>query len=160
MAVGRFLAMVGVLVWRRDDGKYLLLQRSPAKDFAAGEWECASGRLEQGEGFVEAVRREAREELSLDVRIECLLGTAHFYRGDKVPENEMVGVHFGCSIPNDAGLRLSEEHSTHRWVTAEEAQGLFPPDHWMSRLISRAEAFRELMPQELQQLHWKGDLEY
>jgi hypothetical protein len=31
MAIGRFLAMVGVLVWRQTDGKYLLLQRSTAE---------------------------------------------------------------------------------------------------------------------------------
>ena len=28
MAIGRFLAMVGALVWRQTDGKYLLLQRA------------------------------------------------------------------------------------------------------------------------------------
>ena len=36
MAVGRFLAMVGILVWRRMDSKYLVLQRSPTRDWAAG----------------------------------------------------------------------------------------------------------------------------
>ena len=75
MAVGRFLAMVGVLVWRQTDGKYLLLQRSAAKDFAAGEWECVTGRLEQGESFVQAGPREAFEELGLDVHVEFILGT-------------------------------------------------------------------------------------
>ena len=64
--------MVGILVWRQVDGKYLVLQRSPTRDWAAGEWECASGRVEQGESFVQAVRREALEELGLEVRIECL----------------------------------------------------------------------------------------
>ena len=92
MAIGRFIAMVAMLVWRRSDGKYLLLRRSPAKDFAPGEWESGSGRLEQGEGFVQALRRESREELGVDVRIECLLGTTHFYRGDPVPDNDMVGI--------------------------------------------------------------------
>ena len=111
MAVGRFLAMVGILVWRRMDSKYLVLQRSPTRDWAAGEWECASGRLEQGEGFVQAVRREALEELGLEVRIECLLGTTHFYRGDTLTENEMIGVNFGCSVDDAAGLELSDEHS-------------------------------------------------
>ena len=43
--------MVGALVWRRSDGKYLLLQRSAQKDFAAGQWECVTGRVEQGESL-------------------------------------------------------------------------------------------------------------
>ena len=160
MKVSRFLAMVGALVWRRNDGKYLVLQRSPNKDFAAGQWECVSGRVDQGESFLQAVRRETREELGLDVRIECLLGTAHFYRGDALPENGVVGVHFGCSIDGSAELRLSDEHSTYKWVTAAEALTLFQPEYWLAALIARAQAFRDFMPDELRQLHWNGDFDF
>ena len=151
MATGRFLAMVGALIWRQTDGRYLLLQRAATKDFAAGQWECVTGRLEQGERFEQAVRREVCEELGLDVNIECLLGTAHFYRGEVLPENEMVGVHYGCSIDDPTGMRLSVEHSAAQWVTAEQARRLFPDGHWLLTLITRAEAVRGLMPRALQQ---------
>ena len=127
MAVGRFLAMIGLLVWRRDDGRYLLLRRAANRDYAPGQWETGSGRLDQGEGFIDALHREAKEELGREVRIECILGTTHFYRGDAVPENEMVGLSFGCSIPDAAGLRFSDEHSEHRWVTADDAQAQGKP---------------------------------
>ncbi len=160
MAVGRFIGMVGMLVWRRTDGRYLLLRRSQVRDFAPGQWETGSGRLEQGEGFIDALRREAREELALDVRIECLLGTTHFYRGEPVPENELVGVSFGCSVADASGLKLSDEHSEHRWVTAEDARAFLPRDHWLSALIARAEAFREHMPIDLMKLHWDGAFEF
>ena len=156
--VGRFIAMVGMMVWRRTDGRYLLLRRSPTKDFAPGQWESGSGRLEQGEGFVDALKRESREELGLEVRIECLLGTTHLYRGEPKPENEMVGVAFGCTVGDGSGLQLSDEHSEHRWATAEEAAEFLPLDHWVYALIRRAEAFRQLMPVELRRLHWEGDL--
>ena len=153
--------MVGVVVWCQDDGRYLLLRRSPTRDFAPGAWESGSGRLEQGENFVQAARREAREELGMDVRIECLLGTAHFYRGDVRPENEMVGVQFGCSIQDASGLRLSDEHSDYRWVTALEAEAMFSPRHWLSALIARAEAVRQLvLPDELRQSYWNGDFDF
>lgn len=151
--------MVGMLVWHRTEGRYLLLRRSLTKDYAPGQWESGSGRLEQGEGFMDALRRESREELGLDVRVECLLGVTHFYRGEPAPENEMVGVTFGCSVDDVSDLDLSDEHSEHRWVTAEEAVGFLPPDHWLTALILRAEAFREMMPVELRRLHWGGDLE-
>ena len=153
MAASRFLAMAGALVWRQTDGKYLLLQRSAAKDFAAGQWECVTGRLEQGESFVQAVRREVFEELGLDVHIECVLGTTHFYRGDALPENEMIGVHYGCSIPDATHMQLSDEHCASQWVTAEQAQGLFPAGHWLRALIARAEVVRGLMPPELLQFY-------
>ena len=160
MAAARFIAMVGMLVWRWSDGRYLLLRRSSNKDYAPEQWESGSGRLEQGEGFIEALWRESREELGLDVRIECLLGTAHLYRGEAVPDNEMVGVSFGCSVDDASGLTLSDEHSEHRWVTAGEATALLPPDHWLIALMARAEEFRELMPVELRKLHWQGDLDF
>jgi 8-oxo-dGTP diphosphatase len=149
MAVGRFLAMVGALIWRHTDGKYLVLQRSAAKDVAAGQWECVTGRLEQGESFLQAVRREAFEELGLEVHLECILGTTHFYRGDTLPEHEMVGVHYGCSIHDATSMQLSDEHCAYQWVTVEQAQALFPVGHWLRALIARAEVIRGLIPQEL-----------
>jgi 8-oxo-dGTP diphosphatase len=159
MAVGRFLAMVGALVWRQTDGKYLLLQRSAAKDVGAGQWECVTGRLEQGESFLQAVRREAFEELGMAVHVECVLGTTHVYRGDALPENGMVGVHYGCSIPGTTRLQLSDEHCAHQWVTAEEGQALFPVGHWLRELIARAEVVRGLMPQELLRFYRDGGVE-
>ena len=157
--VGRFIVMVGFLVWRRSDGKYLLLRRSPDKDFAAGEWETGSGRLDQGEGFAQALRRETREELGVDVRVECILGTTHFYRGEPSPGNDMVGVSFGCSIPGESEISLSVEHSEHRWLSAAEASSFLPPGHWLAALIGRAEIFRRSMPEELRRLHWNGGFE-
>src|SRR2546422_7300247 len=90
MTVGRFGAMVGALVWRQSDGRYLLLKRSEQKDFAPGQWECVTGRVEHGESFSEAVCREALEELGQAVQVEFIVGTTHFYRGVVGPEQEMV----------------------------------------------------------------------
>ena len=118
------------------------LRRSEDKDFAAGEWETGSGRLDQGEGFADAVRRESMEELAAEVRIECILGTTHFYRGDPTPENDMVGVSFGCSVPDESDMSFSSEHSEHRWMTAAEAAEFLPDGHWLSELVQRAEVFR------------------
>ena len=84
----------------------------------------------------------------------------HFYRGAPVPENELVGLVFGCSVDDAEDLRLSDEHTEHRWMTAREATEFLPPDHWLSRSIARAAAFRELMPKELRRLHWNGDFEF
>ena len=108
------------------------------------------------EHVVQAVRREVLEELGLEVQIEFVLGTAHFYRGDAVPENEMVGVHYGCSIQDSTSIQLSDEHSAHQWVTAEQAQTLIASGYWLRELIARAEVVRRLMPKELVQLYSNG----
>ena len=149
MPIGRFFAGIGALLWRPSDGRYLVLKRSAAKDAGAGSWECVSGRVDQGEGFVEAVHREVGEELGLQVQIDFIVGTEHFYRGEAKPENELLLVQFCCSIREPAEIKLSWEHSEHHWVTAREAEDLVPPGHWLGKVIQRAEVIRALLPAEL-----------
>jgi 8-oxo-dGTP diphosphatase len=149
MSIGRFYAGVGALVRCASTRKYLVLRRSAAKDFGGGAWECVTGRVDQGEGFTEAVLREVYEELGARAAIDFIIGTIHFYRGEATPENEMVGVQFCCSIEDPETIQTSWEHAEHRWVTPEEAQALLPESHWLLKVIRRAEAMRALMPREL-----------
>jgi len=157
MSIGRFFAMVGALLWYPSgaprNGQYLVLKRSAGKDFASGAWECITGRVDQGEGFTDAVRREVHEELGINVQIDFIVGTAHFFRGEPNPENEMVGVQYCCSVESPEAIRVSAEHSEYRWITAEEAEELFPEGHWLGNLIRRAEAIRALLPPELLEYH-------
>jgi 8-oxo-dGTP diphosphatase len=126
MSGGLFHASIGVLVRRRSDGKYLLLKRSHDKDFGGGAWECVTGRVDQGEGFTDAVAREVYEELGAQAQIDFIVGTMHLYRGEVKPENEMVGVQFCCSIEDAEAIRTSAEHSEYRWGTAEEVEMFCP----------------------------------
>jgi len=151
VTIGRFYAGVGALLWCPSTRKYLILRRSADKDFGGETWECVTGRVDQGEGFSEAVRREVREELGIEAQVDLLLGVMHFYRGEASPENELVGVYFCCTIANPEEIRLSWEHSEARWVTAEEAGQLLPSSHWLAEMIRRAESLRQLLPPAL----WK-----
>ena len=157
MSPGRFLAGVGGLIWHPPTRRYLLLRRSAGKDFAPGVWECVTGRVDQGESFEEALRREVREELGLEVQIDFLVGTTHFYRGEARPENELVGVVYACSLSDPGAIRTSVEHSEHRWVTAAEAARLLgacdPSTQWLRGVIERAEAIRRLLPPSLLRLY-------
>ncbi len=151
--IGRFLAGIGALLWNPADDTYLLLRRAAAKDFGAGNWECVTGRVDQGEGFEDALRREVREELGVAVTIELLIGTTHFYRGAPGPETEMIGVLYGCTTPDPAAVRLSDEHSECRWVTATAARALLAGDNashrWLLGAIERAEVLRAHLPPAL-----------
>ena len=118
MTIGRFLGGIAGLVWSPEQARYLLLQRVATKDFAAGAWECVTGRVEQGEGFEEALHREVREELGVDVAIDFILGTTHFYRGDPVQANELLGVVYHCSLSDGEAITLDWEHGASRWVTS------------------------------------------
>jgi 8-oxo-dGTP diphosphatase len=116
-------------------------------------WECVTGRVDQGEGFEDAVRREVREELGVSVQVELILGTTHFYRGRPEPENELIGVVYLCSMDAPGAICISAEHSESRWVDAGEAEELLSAadasTRWIVRVIERAEAVRRLLPGEL-----------
>ena len=156
MSIGRFVAAVAALLWNPADDRYLALQRTADKDFAGGAWECVTGRVDQGEGFAEAVRREVREELGVEVQIDFIVGTMHFYRGEATPENELVGVEYCCSLEDPGAIQTSWEHTEHRWITAGEAEALFPKGYWLGELIGRAERIRALLPPELLEAYREG----
>lgn len=159
MSIGRFYAMVGALVRRPSDGRYLVLRRSEEKDFAGGEWECVTGRVDQGESFTDAVHREVYEELGVGVQLEFIVGTVHFYRGEATPENEMLGIQYCCSIDEPEAIRHSWEHAEHRWITPKEAETLLSEAHWLGRIIRRAEAIRAFSSPELLAFHGEQGFE-
>ncbi|MCA9977720.1 MAG: NUDIX domain-containing protein [Anaerolineales bacterium] len=151
--IGRFLGGIGALVWYPPTNQYLLLRRATSKDFAAGIWECVPGRVNQGEGFMEALQREVQEEIGTAVTPAFFIGVTHFYRGSPTPDNELIGVVFACILNNPGRIQMSAEHDTYRWVTAVEAEAFLtatdPSTQWLKRVITRAEALRKQYPAEL-----------
>ena len=153
MAIGRFYAGIAALIWSPETKQYLLLRRSEQKDYARGAWECVTGRVDQGEGFEDALHREVYEELGVRIHIEHILGTTHFHRGEPIPENELVGVIYLCSLSEPTSISISSEHSEYRWLSADRAFELLSPSdpttQWARRLIQRAEAIRPILPEKL-----------
>lgn len=65
------------LVWEADR---LLVQRRPPEGLLGGLWEFPGGKVEEGEEPAEAVRRELREELEIEVEVgEPLERVRHAY---------------------------------------------------------------------------------
>ena len=155
MPIGRFLGGIAALVWSPAKDKYLLLRRSGDKDFASGAWECVTGRVDQGEGLEDALQREVREELGVDVEIEFIIGTTHFYRGPESAENELIGIVCCVSLEDVESIRVSNEHSEHRWVSLDEARQMLTDDRastqWILRVLERAVSLQALTPPELRE---------
>lgn len=142
MGIGRFLGGVAAVIWDERDQRYLLLRRTEQRDFAAGSWECVTGRVDQGESFEQAVKREVQEELSATIQIEFIIATSHFFRGAEIVENELLSVIFGCTLAEPDTIQISPEHSEMTWVTAQEAYQILPENYWLHHCIQRAELLK------------------
>jgi 8-oxo-dGTP diphosphatase len=157
--VGRFLCGIAAVIYHPATATYLLLRRAADRDAGGGEWESVTGRVDQGEGFEAALHREVREELGVEIQVDFIIGTSHFYRGAPVPENELLAVKYACTLVERAAIQVSTEHSEHRWLTADEVYTLLPPEHWLHQTIRRAELTRAALPASLLATHRREGFE-
>ncbi|MBN1148025.1 MAG: NUDIX domain-containing protein [Anaerolineales bacterium] len=151
--VGRFLAGIAALIWDSAMDKYLLLQRSQDKDYGSGAWECVTGRVDQGEDFETALHREVLEEIGAEVQIEFIIATTRFYRGEARPENELLGVLYGCTLKDPGQVTHGSEHSQARWFSAQEADDFLPERYWLRNIIERAEQMKAQLPEGLREVY-------
>ena len=110
--------LVAAAVIERD-GRYLITRRQ-AGVHLEGQWEFPGGKCEPGETLHACLRRELREELSVDVTVgDVLLTTTHDY-----PERR-VELHFvRCGLDGEPAPQLGQEM---RWTPREELNALeFP----------------------------------
>jgi len=93
------------------DGRVLLAQRTRPPELA-GQWELPGGKVEPGESAEEALRRELREELGVEVRGGERFGAEVHLRGGLVMC--AYRVHLLDGEPR------ALDHAAVRWVDAGE----------------------------------------
>lgn len=117
----------------RRDGRILITQR-PMNVHLPGLWEFPGGKVQEGESFADALRREIREELDLDIDVLGeYLRIVHHY-----PEKS-VDLHFyDCAIVR--GEPQAIEAADFRWVLPAELPSFeFPAaDEEIVRALSHA----------------------
>lgn len=94
------------------DNYYLATQRGYG-DFE-GMWEFPGGKIEEGESREEALKREIKEELDAEVKIEKFLCIVDY----DYPNFHLIMHCYHCSI-GDGEIRLLE-HQSAKWLTKDE----------------------------------------
>ena len=97
---------------RRGD-EFLVLRRVEAK---GGYWHTVAGRVEAGETWEEAARRELLEETGLSAAVRELGAFSY--------EPAMEGRAFAAEAPAGWEPALDWEHDEHRWCTLDAAEQL------------------------------------
>ena len=104
------LEVVGALIWR--DGKFLICQRPEGKKRAL-LWEFVGGKQEAGETPQQALRRECREELAIDVTVGSMFcEVTHRY-----PDVTVHFVLFNAQTDDEPQML---EHRDMRWITPNQ----------------------------------------
>lgn len=113
------------------DGRYLAARRTRPAD-VAGRWEFPGGKVEPGESEDQALAREIREELGVEIVI-----------GGRVPgewplHGDLVLHLYRATLAGGEPLPL-EQHDEIRWVTPEE----FDSVDWLPSDIDAVRSLRE-----------------
>jgi 8-oxo-dGTP diphosphatase len=122
-----------------DGGRYLACRRRPERS-AGGRWEFPGGKVEPGESPAEALVREIREELGVDVEPGAELCTDETAVGDRV-------IRLVCLRATLTGPRptASTDHDLLAWIAPAELAALdwAAPDLPAVRLLAAAPAPRD-----------------
>lgn len=116
----RLQVVVGVII--REDGRMLLVQRPEGKDFAFC-WECPGGKVEPGETFVEALRRELAEEVGLGPAAIALEPFESF-SFDPPTVGRACDLHYFAVIPPADWRPRDLEGMGYGWFTEDEGARL------------------------------------
>ncbi len=104
----------GVVVRRSSSGaRDVVLVHRPAYD----DWTLPKGKLEPGEGLLQAAVREVREETGLD----CLLGPRLGTVGYVDASGRDKTAHYWAMVTTSDGLAPTKEIDEARWVPLEDA---------------------------------------
>lgn len=104
-------------------GKVLVIQRSLAETFLPGFFELPGGKVDFGEDPSDALKREFREEVSLDVSVTGPYRTFS-YVSDEGRRHTVEIVYFVRLDSNEITVRLSPAHTSYQWVNLEELDQL------------------------------------
>jgi len=99
------------------EGRVLLVRHSDPKKKDYSHWLLPAGRAEPGESTLEALHREMREELGIEVTVEGILGEhTDDYTGQRF-------VNYLCH-PASSQISISGELSEYRWVSKDDVEGI------------------------------------
>ena len=109
----RLLVVAGVV---QRDGKIMLCQRRPGVHNGL-KWEFPGGKLEDGESPEDALRRELREELSIEVEVGHVLDAVYHRYADR----DVLLLFYPCKIV--AGEPRTVDCNAVAWVAPEDVPG-------------------------------------
>lgn len=117
-----------------DDWKILIAQRNLKKS-QGGLWEFPGGKIEKGETKEEAIIREIKEELTIDIKVDKYIGEKIF----NYPDKDINLIALKCE--KISGNVQLTEHEDIKWVKKSELENFkfAPADEFIVEKITMGE---------------------
>jgi len=97
------------------DGRILLAKRKKGK-YLDNQWELPGGKIDPGETPEQCLKRELKEEFTIEAEVGPLIGTAHF-------KNQVVDLELLVyEVAYVSGNFKLLEHEAIEWVLPEEIE--------------------------------------
>lgn len=129
MTVKPFALCVRLILFDQH-GHILVLKRSPQSNTNPAKWELPGGKIDAGETFDDALKREILEETGFTVAIHTAAGTAM----QETDEYRVVNLVMVGTILS-GGLSISMEHCEYRWAGLPEIAALDKAD-WFTEYFT------------------------
>jgi 8-oxo-dGTP diphosphatase len=116
-------------------GRIFVQRRSTDRSLFPGAWDLVGGHLEPGEGVLDCLVREVREETGWDAaRVVADLGTLQWTGDDGLDRHE---VDYLIEVAGDLNQPVIEVglHLDPRWVDRDEAMALLDGSHPSDSLV-------------------------
>ena len=108
MSINKASIDVVAAVIKKND-LFLIANRS-FEDNSQGIWEFPGGKVEENETFTSAMKREIKEELSLNIKVGNMIATIDLNKTDK---NIYVHYYYAIILSGQISLNV---HSEFKWV--------------------------------------------
>lgn len=104
------------------DQKTLIVQRSMGETFLPGYFELPGGKVDFGEDPEEALKREFREEVNLEIKVGSPFKTFSYIseNGKRHTVEILFFVHL--TDPKKNQVILSSAHIDYKWITKDEVE--------------------------------------
>ena len=100
-------------------GKYLIVKRTDTDDFLPGMWEFPGGNVEPTETIPQALVRELKEEIGLDITHENPEPIG-FYEEPMGEADRYLQINYRLTFSARPNIVLSAEHVAYDWADADD----------------------------------------